>query len=156
MQEFQQRVEERQGLFVSLVVDGLSVSRFDHFEVPTGELVPEQLVHGHEGLAQTVLLEQVCHFPCCGSQHGIEPTCGDGCRFRLRDVGRLPAFHEAEGVPYLVVEVAALLAECVVEQDVVTCRGGQHHSHTYAVSTVSFYQIERVGAVTQRLTHLAS
>ena len=156
MQELQQRIEERQGLLVRLVVYRLSVGRLDHFEVPTGELVPEQFVYGHEGFAQTVLLEQVCHFPRRGSQHGIEPACGDGCRFRLCDVGRLPAFHETECVPYLVVEVAALFAECVVEQDVVACRGGQHHSHTHAVGTVAFYQIERVGAVTQRLAHLAS
>ena len=41
MQELQQRVEERQGLLVRLVVYRLSVGRLDHFEVPTGELVPE-------------------------------------------------------------------------------------------------------------------
>ena len=59
-------------------------------------------------------------------------------------------------VAYLVVEVASLLAEALVEENVVAGGGGEHHTHTHAVSTVFVDEQERVGRVAETLRHLSA
>ena len=75
------------------------------------------------------------------------------CSFILT---HFPAFDKSEAVPYLVAEVASLLAEALVEEDVVARGGCQHHTHAHAVCAEAGNQVQRVGAVAQRLRHLAS
>ena len=50
MKELQNILKQAQGLVVSYLVDRLLISRFDHFEVPSAEVIPYQLVGGHQGV----------------------------------------------------------------------------------------------------------
>jgi hypothetical protein len=59
MQHVEQRFEVAQCSFVSLVVDGLAVSRLHHFEVPTRKFVPEEAINGHKGFRNAIFREQV-------------------------------------------------------------------------------------------------
>ena len=67
-----------------------------------------------------------------------------------------PALDEPESIPYLIAEVASLLAQCFVEEDVVACRGREHHPHADSVSAEFVDEIQRIRRVAQRLGHLAS
>ena len=53
---------------------------------------------------------------------GVEPLHGDAVGLGLLNIHCLPSLDKAEGVPYLVVEVAALLAEALVEEYVIAGR----------------------------------
>ena len=152
----EQFFEEGQRAFVGRAVDGLSVGRFHEFEIPAGELVPEEAVDRHQGFAQAVFAEEVVQLGVCFHQLGFKPAGGCFCRLGLFFVSHFPTLHEAECVPYLVAEVTSLFAECFVEEDVVACRCGEHHAHAHAVSTILFDELERVGRVAERLGHLAS
>ena len=66
----------------------------------------------------------------------------------------MPALHEPESVPYLVCEIAPLLRQGVVIQEVVACRGAEHHADPYSVSTVFFYQVKGLRRVAERFRHL--
>ena len=68
----------------------------------------------------------------------------------------MPAFYEAESVPYFVVEVSALFAQGVIKEYVVAGRGREHHTHTHAVGTVTVDEIDRVGRVAERFGHLTA
>ena len=67
-----------------------------------------------------------------------------------------PAVQEAVGVPYFVTEVAALLAQRLVEHHVVASRRGDQHGHAHAVGAELFDQLQRIGRVAQLLGHLAA
>ena len=120
------------------------------------EVVPNQLVDGHEGLRKLIDLEILFHvgeylidalFHPCYGKFGVQ---------RLRNVVvHRPAFHQAEGVPDLVVEVAALFAQCLVEQQVVARRRTEQHAEAHAVGAVFLHQHDGVGRVAQRFGHLA-
>ena len=60
-------------------------------------------------------------------------------------VVHLPSLDQTESVPYLIAEITSLLAQCIVKKNIITGRGCKHHSHTYAISTVSINQLQRVG-----------
>ena len=157
MEQVEQVVEETDGRIVNSLADGLAVSRLDHLQIPAGELVPEELIDSHQGFAQAVLAEEVGHFEGYGVLLRLEPLHGQGGCFGHFDLGaHFPTLDEAEGVPYLVVEVTALLAQGVVEEDVVAGRSRKHHTHAHTVGTIAFDEVERVGRVAQRLGHLAS
>ena len=49
-----------------------------------------------------------------------------------------------------------MLAEGLIEENVVACGGTEHHAHTHAVGTVFVNQLDGVGRVAQTLRHLAS
>ena len=75
---------------------------------------------------------------------------------RLLYICAFPSLDKTEGIPHLVAEIAALFAQCLVEQDVVACRCCQEHTHAYTVCSVFVNQTDRVGAVAQLLAHLAA
>ncbi len=157
MQQVQERVEELCGFVIDFTWYRLSVCRLHQLEIPCRELVPEQLVDRHQCLAEPVFAEQVYHLGSSLAALGLKPAHGDArCLGHLGCVGHLPALRQAESVPYLVVEVASLLAQCLVEEDVVASRSGQHQTHAHAVGTILVYQLQRVGRVAERLGHLAS
>ena len=81
------------------------------------------------------------HFSHCGLSGGIVD---------------LPAFDEAERVPNLVAEIAALLYKLVIVHDVVAGRGCEHEAHAHAVGTVIADKVKRIGRVSEHLAHLAA
>ncbi len=44
MEQMQQIIEETDSCFIHFLVDGLAVSRLNHFQIPGRELIPEQFV----------------------------------------------------------------------------------------------------------------
>ena len=154
MQHLEQRIEITKGCLQCLAVDGRAVGWLHHFQVPTGELVPEQAVYGHQRIRNAVFAEVVVEFSIRLTQFGSKPFRGDAALRRLFDVGHLKSFHQTEGIPYLVVEVASLLAENLVEEDVVAGRGGEHHAHTHAVGSILVDEFDGVGGVAEALRHL--
>ena len=119
MQHLKQHVEEVQRSLIRGLIDGLSVLRLHHFEIPTGEFVPEQAVNGHQSLADTVSAELLFHHLIGRLELGSKPLHGCFQRFGLCHVGCLPALHQAEGIPNLIVEVAALLAQALIKENIV-------------------------------------
>ena len=111
MQHSKESVEESECGFVCRAVDGLAVGRFHHFKIPGREFIPEQLVDGHKGFGYTELAHKVRHFGQRVGKQVAEPFCPELRRLRLSvGIADLPAFHEAESVPYLVAEIAPLFA----------------------------------------------
>ena len=156
MEHLQQGIEEPECCLVCLLVYRLLVCRLDHLKVPAGEFVPEEAVNGHQSLRDAVLRELVVQFFVGNAEHRLEPLHSNLVCLGLLDIGRLPSFHESESVPNLVVEVTSLLAKTLVEENVITCRSRQHHTHANAVGAVFVYQFYRVGRVAETLRHLAA
>ena len=157
VQQQHQVLEELDGGSVGHGVDALALRSLHHLEVPRAEVVPSELVDAHQGIAQAVLVDVVVGF----GQHLVEarlkPLDGHLGSLGLGGVFiHIPAFHETQGVPNLVAEVAALLAEGLVEEDVVAGRGAEHHAHTYAIGTKLVDEFNRIRRVAQRLGHLAA
>ena len=138
-------------------VDRLSVGRLDHLEIPARKFVPEQLVYQHQRFGNAVFGEMLLDLTQRLLEHRVEPADCRGVAFALREafVDR-PAAYQTVSVPYFVAEVAALLAERIVEQQVVACGRAQQHGHAYAVGPVLRDQVERVGRVAERFAHLAA
>ena len=156
MQQFQQVVEEAQRFVVSLLINRLSVSRFDHFQIPAREFIPEQFVNGHQGFAQTIFSEKVFYLGNRLVQHGFKPFCSQTCIFRLIYFGSLPSLNQTERIPYLVIEVTTLFTKSLIKQDIVSGRRTKHHTHTHTISSVLINQLQRVGRVTQRFRHFTT
>ena len=157
VQHAHQGVEERACGFERRRVDRLPVGGFHHLQVQAAEVVPEELVGRLERLRNAVGAEIVgdlaqsdaeCLAEPCDRQAVVLVLCGLAVR--------RPAVHQAVGVPYLVAEVASLLAERLVEHHVVACRRGDEHRHAHTVGAVFGDQVERVGRVAQLLGHLAA
>ena len=157
MQHAHQFVEESARRGERLRIDGLSVGGFHHFEVETAEVVPEELVGRHERLRNAVRPEVLVDLAQCAAQRLAEPFDRQPVVVVLRSlVVRRPAVHQPVGVPYLVAEVAALLAERFVEHHVVAGRRRNQHRHAHAVGAVFGDQVQRIGRVAQLLGHLAA
>ena len=156
MEHFQQGIEEPECCLVCLLVYRLLVCRLDHLKVPAGELVPEEAVNSHQSLRDAILRELVVQLFVGDAEHRLEPFHGNLVCLGLLDIGGLPSLHETESIPNLVVEVTSLLAKTLVEEDVITCRSRQHHTHANAVGAVFVYQFYRVGRVAETLRHLAA
>ncbi len=131
---------------VGLTVDGLLISRLDDLQVPGGELIPEELVEEHQRLGETVPGEEVVHLQDGLGELAAEPVDGNLRRLRLSDttVG-LPSPDQAEGVPYLVVEVTSLFTEYLIKEQVVARCRGEEHAHAHTVGTVLVHQFDGVG-----------
>ena len=156
VKQLQQRVEEFQCLLVSSLVNRLSISRLDHFQIPAWEFVPEQFVNCHQGFAQTIFTEQVIDFGSSLRQHRVKPRDSQLRIFRLFDFCHIPAFYQAEGIPDLIIEVTSLFTQRVIKQDIVSSRSRQHHTHTDTIGSVLLDQFQRIRWVTQRLRHLSA
>ena len=120
MQQGQHAFEELHRGIVGGAIARLAVGRLGELEVPGTEVVPNVLVGGHEGLAQPefgkVLLDVGQHL--LGA--GFEPTDAGGRVVRLDSgVADFPSLYQAERVPDLVGEVASLLAQALVERQIV-------------------------------------
>ena len=92
------------------------------------------------------------------TQLGIHPgysSLVDG-RTANHFVGHLPSLDQTEGVPDLVVEVAPLFTESLIEEDIVAGRCREHHAHAHTIGTILVNQLQGIGTVAQRLGHLAS
>ena len=157
MQQTQQRVEEvERGIHCS-AIDWLAICGLHNLEIPSRELLPEQAVYGHQRVVQSELAEEVLDFGDGSRESSAEPLNGEArVLWLLHVVAHLPSLHQTETVPDLVVEVSSLLAQSVVEEDVVTGRGAEHHTHAHTVGTVFVDKHQRVGAVSERLRHLSS
>ena len=70
----QQVIEEAESSVISGTVNSLSVSRFNHFQIPGREFVPEQFVNSHQRFTQTVLAEQISHFGSHFILLGLKPA----------------------------------------------------------------------------------
>ena len=157
MQEVEQVVEEAESGAISRSIDRRLVGGLHHFEVPRGELVPEETIHFHEGFGDAVFREQVGNG---GST--LAELCGEPLRGLLRSGGlreifvHLPSLNQAESVPNLVAEITTLLTKRFVEEDVVAGRCGKHHAHAHTVCAKLVDEIEGVGGVAQRLRHFAT
>ena len=159
VQHLQQNLEELERLVVSSFVDGLrftiDVGGLHHLQIPARELIPEQLIDSHQGLRDTVFLKEVVHLLIGLLQLSFKPLGGnlvtsDTSLTSLTSVtGYFPALYQTEGIPNLVVEVTALFAECLVEQDIIASRCREHHTHAHTIRTKLLNQFDGVGAVTQ-------
>ena len=62
------------------------------------------------------------------------------CQWHMEKSG-----YKTESVPYLIAEVSSLFTKALVEKNVVSCGSGKHHSHSNSVSSVFFYEFQRIG-----------
>ena len=142
---------------IGLRINGLAIGGLHEFEQPGREVVPEEVIDLHQGFAQAILGVEVGHLGGTVAQAGFKPLDSERSGFALGGFGaHLPTLDKAEGIPYLIIKVAALLAEGFVEEDVVASRRGEHHAHTHAVGSVLLDEGDGVGTVAQLLGHLAA
>ena len=145
MQQTQQHVEELERGSHRGAVHRLTEGGLHGLEIPCRELLPEQTVEHHHGVAQTELGEVVLD-GCQGVIELVaEPLYSLTASLGLLNVGYLPTLNETEGIPNLVVEVAALLTQCVIIEDVVAGRSSQHQTHAHTVGTKFLDQAQRIG-----------
>ena len=76
MQLVEQAIEEADGGVIDLAGDGLTVGGLHHLQVPGREFIPEELIDGHQGLAQTVLAKEVGYLSGYSVLLGFEPIHG--------------------------------------------------------------------------------
>ena len=74
MEQMQQVIKETDSCFIHFPVNGLAVCRFNHFQIPGREFVPEQFVNSHQRFTQTVLAEQISHFGSHFILLGLKPA----------------------------------------------------------------------------------
>ena len=161
MEHAQQCVKEAQRGVVGGLGHGLClavlVGWLHHLKIPAGELVPEESIDRHERVGDAILGEVGVHLGIGLAEFALKPARSDAARLVLLGVCRhLPALHQSEGVPYLVVEVASLLAERLVEEDVVARGRTQHHAHAHAVGAILLDELDGVGRIAEALRHLAA
>ena len=146
MQHPQQRIKEAQSGLIGSLVDRLLITGLHHLQIPGRELIPEELIDSHQGLAQTVLREEVVHLYQGLIQLLLEPLHGNGSCLRLCQLLiHRPALHQTEGIPDLIIEVSTLLTQRIVERNIITCGSGQHQAHTYTIGTILGDQLQRIG-----------
>ena len=157
MQHLHQTLEDRLHSLQRALVDSVAVCGLHHLQQPATELVPEQTVSNQQCVRDAVCREVLLDLHLCCCQALLEPFDREAVALALLTccVNR-PAANQLICVPNLVTEVTALLAQRVVEHQVVTCRRAQHHSHTHTVSTILSDQIQRIGRIAQLLRHLAT
>ena len=131
---------------ICFCIDGLTVSRLNSLEIPRRELITKEFVSRHQRFGDTVPREIVLKFHDCRAELRLHPIDRNSCRIWLFcRIGNLPALHQTECVPDLVVEVAPLFAQRLVEEDVVTRRSGKHDTHAHPIGTVLVDKGERIG-----------
>ena len=59
MKHLEQCLEEAQCGIIGGAVERLLIVGLHHLKIPTGELVPEEAIDGHEGIGDTIFLEMV-------------------------------------------------------------------------------------------------
>ena len=121
-----------------LLVTGRTVGGLDQLEVVGAEVVADELVDERQRLADAVLGEEVFQLDGRLVEHLAHPVARQARGLGLRSYDGVcrPALDEAEGVPELVAEVASLLAEALIEEDVVARRRAHDEPHTHAVGAV--------------------
>ena len=120
MQNAQKFIENSDNFIVSLAINGLLVRRFHYFEEAGAEVVPNKFIDSHQRIRQTVLVEMVVHFGQHLIQAHIEPLDRSSTGLWLGDIIiHLPALNQTESIPNLVIEVSSLLAQRLVEQQVI-------------------------------------
>ena len=87
-------------------------------------------------------------------QFGVKPLHSNPVGLGLLHIHSLPTLYKAEGVPYLVIEVAALLTQTLIEEDVIAGRSREHHTHAHTIGTEFLDEFDGVGRITQTLRHL--
>ena len=132
------------------------ISWFDHFEIPTRELVGEELEGCHQCLVETILAIEVVDFCYSGANGSLHPCNGLFVCLGLCDISLLPSLYQTEGIPNLITEGSSLLAEILLEENVVSCRSSKQHTHTYAIGSVLFDKAYGVGTVAETLGHLTA
>ena len=148
MKQTKQGIEETECSLISSLIDRLLIPRFYHLQIPRRELIPEQFIDSHHRLAQTIFTERIVYLGDCLIQLHLEPFHGDSGCLRLGDrIVYRPALHQAESVPYLIIEVTSLLTQSIIERNIISGRSREHQAHTYAVRTVLLDQLQRIGRV---------
>ena len=154
MQQGQHALKQPHRGIVGRAVARFTVGWLGQLQVPRTEVVPDVLVGGHEGLAQAELGKALLDVDEHLLGPGFEPADAGGRMIGLGGgVADFPSFHQAEGVPNLVGEVAPLLAQALVKRQVVAGWRGQQHADANAVRPVLLHELDGVGAVAERLGH---
>ena len=160
MQHLEQVVEESDGGIVGGLIDGLrltiDISGLHHFQIPARELVPKEFVDGHQRFRNAILLELCLQLGMTLLELCSKPYHRLLVGFGLFHGCRLPALHQAESIPYLVVEIASLLTQRFVKENVVACGRAEHHAHAHTISAILFNQGYGIGRITKTLAHLAT
>ena len=157
VEQAEQLVEELLRAGKRFGVDGALVGGLHQLEVPAAEVIPEEFVEPLEGLRDAVAAEVCLQLGDVAAHDVAEPLDGGGVHLALRErCVDLPAVDQTVGVPDFVAEVAALLAERLVEHHVVAGRRREQHRHAHAVGAVLCDEVQRVGRVAQLLGHLAA
>ena len=145
MQKPQHTLEEEHGAVVGFLGNRTAVCRFNHFEVPAGELVRKEFINSHQSLAQTVLLHQIVHLLFGFAQTQRKPRYSLAVCSRSLYVSGLQAFEHTEAVPYLVAEVPALFAQRIIVEYIVPRRSRKQYTHSYTVCAITLNQVQWVG-----------
>ena len=141
MQDAQDFVKEAKSLIARHTINRGAIGRLDELKIVGGEVVTDELVDEGKGFADTVLGEEILQLGRSLAEHLAHPVGGEAGGLGLGSLGGSirPALDEAEGIPDLVAEVAPLLAERLIEENVVPCRGTHDEPHTDTISTVLIY-----------------
>ena len=157
MEHLHQPSEQRPYRSQCRAVGRSAVGRLDHFEQPAAELVPEEAVGLHQRIRDAVRGEILLDLRQRLRQLVLEPLDRQPVAFALgKGLVLGPAADQLICVPYLVAEITALLAERLVEHQVVAGRRAEHHRNSYTVGTVLVDQVQRIGRVAQLFRHLAA
>ena len=87
---------------------------------------------------------------------GVKPFDAEASRLGLRDIGDFPPLDKAERVPYLIAEIAALLAEGIVVDNIVAGGSCEHDTHADTIGAKLIDQFEGVGGIAERFRHLSA
>ena len=115
MQHLHELLKEAERAVHRRLVNGqlltIDVRRLNHLQIPGTELIPEQAIDRHQCLRDAIGLKLLVHQVVGLLQFGLEPGDSLTTLLRLGHISHGPTLHQTEGIPNLVVEVAALLTE---------------------------------------------
>ena len=146
MEQAQKGVEESERGVVGLARHRRAVGGLDHLQVPRREFIPEEAVEEVKGLRESEFAHKVGHLGGSVVKFGAEPFHSLGGRGVGFGIGvDLPPLHKAESIPDFVAEIAAGLAQLLVEKDIVAGGGGHHQPHAHAVGAETVNEVEGIG-----------
>ncbi len=156
MKHAEKRIKESKSGLQCSTIGTVAICRLNHLKIPRREFIPEQTICCHESLGDTEFTHKVLDFGKSGVKLSLKPAHCLRRSLRLRLVLNLPTLYETESIPYLVAEIASLLAEFIVIHDIVSGRSGKHQTHTHAIGAILRDQVERIGRVAKAFRHLAT
>ena len=134
----------------------LSKCRFYYLQIHAAEIIPNQFVQIHEGIAE---------FECCKMRFIFCQYCRNSAVHQFNSlffigthvgINRFKPMNQTESIPNFITEISTLFNLRFIEQNIISRWRTQQHSQTHRIGTKLRNQIQRIWTVAQAFAHFAA